>query len=59
VAFVALQASREGAVFADASFFRLLLPGLPVLALLVAALPLLVPTLAARLGERAAPVPLG
>jgi hypothetical protein len=56
--FALLQTSREAASFGDASFFRLLLPGLPALALLVAALPLLVPTLAARLGDRARPAPL-
>jgi hypothetical protein len=56
--FALLQTSRAAATYDDASFFRLLLPGLPAFALLVAALPLLVPTLAARLGERARPAPL-
>ena len=43
------------ATFEEGEFFRLLLPALPAFVLLVAALPLLVPTLAARLGPLARP----
>ena len=42
--------------FEEGEFFRLLLPALPAFVLLTAALPLLVPTLAARLGPLARPV---
>ena len=41
--------------FDDGEFFRLLLPALPAYVVLAAALPLLVPTLAARLGPLARP----
>lgn len=49
VGFALLQASRADAGFEEARVFVLLLPGLPAYALLAAALPLLVPTLATRL----------
>jgi hypothetical protein len=47
--FAVVQASRLDAGFEEARVFVLLLPGLPAYAILTAALPLLVPTLAARL----------
>ena len=49
VGFAVVQASRANATFEDAHVFVLLLPGLPAYAILAAALPLLVPTLATRL----------
>ena len=55
-AFVGLRLTSTGATFDDGEFFRLLLPALPAYVLLVAALPLLVPTLAGRLGPLAQPV---
>lgn len=54
VGFAVVQASRADAGFADARVFVLLLPGLPAYAILAAALPLLVPTLATRLPAPAA-----
>jgi hypothetical protein len=58
VAFSMAQAALPQASFADGLFFELLLPALPAYVLLAAALPLLVPTLAARLGDDARPVEL-
>ncbi len=55
-AFVAFRLTSSAASFENGEFFRLLLPALPAYVLLVAALPLLVPTLAARLGPLARPV---
>jgi hypothetical protein len=49
VAFAIAQGSRVDNTFEGASIFVRLLPGLPAYALLAAALPLLVPTLAPRL----------
>ncbi len=54
VGFAVVQASRADAGFEDARVFLLLLPGLPTYAILTAALPLLVPTLASRLPAPAA-----
>ena len=53
--YVAFRASRTDVGFDDGEFFRVLLPGLPGYFLLAAAVPLLVPTLAARLGPLARP----
>ena len=53
---VAVAATRAGTGFEAGEFFRALLPALPAYVVLAAALPLLVPTLAARLGSRARPV---
>ena len=55
---IAFQATRVGDGFGDGELFRVLLPALPAYVLLAAALPLLVPTLAARLGPLARPVEL-
>jgi hypothetical protein len=54
VGFAVVQASRADAAFENAKVFALLLPGLPAYAILTAALPLLVPTLASRLPAPAA-----
>jgi hypothetical protein len=54
--FVAVEATRVGAGYENGELFRLLLPALPAYVLLAAALPLLVPTLAARLGALGRPV---
>lgn len=54
-AFLLGQATRAGVGFDDGVLFRVLLPALPAYVLLAAALPLLVPTLAARLGTLARP----
>jgi hypothetical protein len=56
LAFALLQTARTDAEVATTSFFRLLLPGLPVLGVLLAALPLLVPSVATRLGGEARPL---
>lgn len=55
-AWVAIGAARAGVGFEDAELVRALLPALPAYLILGAALPLLVPTLAARLGPLARPV---
>lgn len=54
-AYVALRGSRTDVTFDEGEFFRELLPAYPAYVLLVSALPLLVPTLAARLGPLARP----
>ena len=54
-AYVALRATSAGVGFDDGELFRALLPAFPAYILLVAALPLLVPTLAARLEAFARP----
>lgn len=54
--YVIFRATSSSATFENGEFFRLLLPALPAYVLLAAALPLLVPTLAARLGPLARPV---
>lgn len=54
-AFLLGQATRADAGFDDGALFRVLLPALPAYVLLAAALPLLVPRLAARLGPLAQP----
>lgn len=50
-----LLTTRRGVGFDNGELFRVLLPALPAYVLLAAALPLLVPTLAARLGPLAQP----
>jgi hypothetical protein len=55
-AWVAIGAARAGVRFEDAGLINALLPALPAYLMLGAALPLLVPTLAARLGPLARPV---
>jgi hypothetical protein len=54
-AWVVIGAARVGTGFEDGALFLVLLPSLPAYVLLAAALPLLVPTLAARLGPLARP----
>lgn len=54
-ALVGFRASRADVGFEDGELFRVLLPAFPAYILLAAALPLLVPTLAARLGQLAQP----
>jgi hypothetical protein len=53
---VAVEATRIGNGYENGELFRALLPALPAYVLLAAALPLLVPTLATRLGPLARPV---
>ena len=53
--YAAFRLTSGSATFENGEFFRLLLPALPAYVLLAAALPLLVPTLAARLGPLARP----
>ena len=53
--YVTFRLTSSAATFDDGEFFRLLLPALPAYVVLAAALPLLVPTLAARLGPLARP----
>lgn len=53
--YVVFRLTSTAATFENGEFFRLLLPALPAYVLLTAALPLLVPTLAARLGPLARP----
>ena len=47
------RAAQPGVGFEDGEFFRAMLPALPAYILLAAAIPLLVPTLAVRLGPLA------
>ena len=53
--YVIFRAAQPGIGVADGELFRALLPAFPAYVLLVASLPLLVPTLAARLGPLARP----
>ena len=55
-AWVATAATRAGTGLENGELVRVLLPALPAYVLLAAALPLLVPTLATRLGPLARPV---
>jgi hypothetical protein len=55
-AWVVIGAARTGVGFEDGELVRVLLPALPAYLVLGAALPLLVPTLADRLGTLARPV---
>jgi Dolichyl-phosphate-mannose-protein mannosyltransferase len=54
-AFLIVKGSSEHARIEDASFFRLLMPSFPAFVLLIAAVPLLVPKLGARLSARYPP----
>jgi hypothetical protein len=54
--YVALRAAQPDIGYEDGEIFRELLPVFPVYVLLASALPLLVPTLAARLGPLARPL---
>lgn len=56
VGYVAVRASQAGVGFDGGELFRELLPAYPAYVLLLSALPLLVPTLAARLGPLARPL---
>jgi hypothetical protein len=66
-AFLVVKGANEQATIESGSFFRLLMPAWPAYLLLFAAIPLLVPTLARKLGDRVTPprtrslpsVPLG
>jgi hypothetical protein len=51
--YAVIRLGQPGSGFEDGEFFRALLPALPAYVLLLSALPLLVPTLAARLGPLA------
>jgi hypothetical protein len=54
-AYLLFRGAQPGVGFEDGELFRVLLPALPAYLVLTAALPLLVPTLAARLGPLARP----
>jgi len=56
LSFGVVQGSQPGATLDGGAIFRVLLPALPAYVLLAAAIPLLVPTLAARLGRRLDPL---
>jgi hypothetical protein len=58
-AFLVVKGFSERATIESGSFWRLLMPAWPAYLLLFASIPLLVPTLARRLGERVAPVASG
>lgn len=55
--YVVVKGSSDVASIESASFWRLVMPALPAYVLLAAAIPLLVPTLARRLGARIPPAP--
>lgn len=55
-AYLAFRGARTDVGFENGELFRVMLPALPAYILLAAALPLLVPTLAKRLGPLARPV---
>jgi hypothetical protein len=57
-AFLVVKGMQVQASIESGSFFRLLMPAWPAYLLLFAAIPLLVPTFARRLGRRAVPPPL-
>ena len=59
ISFGVVLGSQPEAVLAEGAIFRVLLPALPAYVLLVAAIPLLVPTLAVRLGTRLDPMSPG
>jgi hypothetical protein len=58
-AFVVVKGFSERATVESGSFWRLLMPAWPAYLLLFAAIPLLVPTLTRRLGQRVEPVTSG
>jgi hypothetical protein len=53
--YVIVKGSANVATIESGSFWRLIMPGLPAFAILTAAIPLLVPTFATRLGTRLTP----
>ena len=57
-AYVLIKGTSPVATVESGSFWRLLMPAFPAYLVLVAAIPLLVPTLARRLGARLDPVPV-
>lgn len=59
ISFGIFLGSQPEAMLAEGAIFRVLLPALPAYVLLVAAIPLLVPTLAVRLGTRLDPMSPG
>lgn len=57
LAYVVVKGSSGVASIETGSFWRLVMPALPAYVILAASIPLLVPTLARRLGTRIAPIP--
>jgi hypothetical protein len=57
LAYVVVKGSSDVASIENGSFWRLVMPALPAYFLLVVSIPLLVPTLARRLGPRLTPPP--
>ncbi|HKY25916.1 MAG TPA: hypothetical protein VJM07_12205 [Gaiella sp.] len=57
LAYVVVKGSASVATIESGSYWRLVMPALPAFALLAAAVPLLVPTFLARMGDRLAPLP--
>lgn len=58
-AFLIVKGTSPVATVESGSFWRLMMPALPAYLVLAAAIPLLIPTLATRLGARLDPVPTG
>lgn len=56
--YIVLKGASDVASIENGSFWRLVMPALPAYVMLVAAVPLLVPTLPRRLGRRIAPSPV-
>jgi len=57
--YVVVKGAADVATVESGSYWRLVMPALPAFVLLAAAIPLLVPTLGRRVGERLAPLPGG
>ena len=57
LAYVVVKGAADVATVESGSYWRLIMPGLPAFVLLVAAVPLLVPTFLVRMGPRLAPLP--
>jgi hypothetical protein len=55
--YVVVKGAADVATLESGSYWRLIMPGLPAFVLLVAAVPLLVPTFLDRMGPRLAPLP--
>ena len=55
--YVVVKGAADVATVESGSYWRLIMPALPAFTLLVASLPLLVPTLMAQMGGRLAPLP--
>jgi len=55
--YVVVKGAADVATVESGSFWRLIMPALPAFVLLAAAVPLLVPTFAGRMGQRLAPDP--